>query len=62
MKKLTVEKRQGGWAFVVTVDGESQERKFWYKADAEKAMEEFKDYNEFKLKGEFNHYFRPISK
>ncbi len=55
---LTVEKREKGWALVARVGGKVQERPFHYKTDAERALNEFLDYPDFQLAGEFNHYFQ----
>lgn len=58
---VAVEKRERGWALVATARGVTQERLFYLKADALRALEEFKHYSEFELAGEFNHYFRERS-
>ena len=61
MKELKVEKRKRGWALVVSASGRTQERRFHYKADAERARENFSYYSEFQLEGIFDHYFSPIA-
>ena len=58
---LKIEKRKGSWALVATAKGRTQERRFLYKADAERALKELSSYTEFQLEGEFDHYFRPYN-
>ena len=58
---LEVRRYKNHWALLATVEGRTQIRPFHYKADAQKALEEFSFYTPFQLEAEFNHYFQPLS-